>query len=241
MRPGTAPGRVRDRGRRRRSPRRPREARSGRPGPAVIPPARCSALGRRGRAPARPRTPRAPRRPGPGGTCRRRQPFRSTSWQLRPATPNASGLRRARSRNARGPRGSADMLGASAPRGPGPACRAARSGASCPRPRAPAPAGGRGGEGDAGRAPPRKLHRPEGPARRGRGLPHPRPRDYITQKASRSGGRSSASCAGATSPAPDSTTQKAPGRGGRPRLVRRRGGEAGLAQARRPPGPGRLS
>lgn len=72
-----------------------------------------------------------PPAPGPGGTCKRRHPFCSTSWQLLPATPNFFWLCRARSLNVLGFRDTADILrafGAS-----GRTYLAGRSGASSPR------------------------------------------------------------------------------------------------------------
>lgn len=103
----------------------------------------------------------------PGGTCKRRHPFRSTSWQLLPATPNFFWLCRARSLNVLGFRDNADILrafGAS-----GRTCLAGRSGASSPRLQGPGSSGT-----------PRGGRRPR--AARG---------NSITQKARKSGGAAS--------------------------------------------------
>lgn len=154
----------------------------------------------------------------PGGTCKRRHPFRSTSWQLLPATPNFFWLCRARSLNVLGFRDNADILrafGAS-----GRTCLAGRSGASSPRLQGPGSSGTpRGGTKAARR--PGKLHYPEGPEERRRGL---------------------ALCAGAAfPPRPETSLPRRPGTAeARHCLLRRRGGGAqkGFAQARRPARPG---
>lgn len=153
----------------------------------------------------------------PGGTCKRRHPFRSTSWQLLPATPNFFWLCRARSLNVLGFRDNADILrafGAS-----GRTCLAGRSGASSPRLQGPGSSG----------------------TPRGGRRPRAAPGNSITQKARKSGGAASP-CAQAPFSHPAPKLHYPEGLGQRRRgtafCAGAGGAQKGFAQARRPARPG---